>query len=103
MTGPGFTFGTIVRVNARLAAASILVLTGWAIWPDSAEWWGFGLLAVYLDLMAFALAMQAGRDALGLYARDRAIAALQREGEQAKADRLASADALVAKRMIGGR
>ena len=103
---PGLTgsaFGTILRINARLAFASALALLGWATWPASLDWVAFGFFSVFAWMAAFGLTVKSLRDMAALHARDKAIAALQAQGAVAKSDRLASDDALAGKGMVAGR
>lgn len=66
--------GAIWRINGLLLGASLLTVIAWAIWPSSPEWWGFGLLSIFLGLSVIGMLINAGQTMAKLYAREKAIA-----------------------------
>jgi hypothetical protein len=88
------SFGTVFRINMNLLGAFSYALIAWAIWPDSAKWWGFGLLSIALALAAPALLIRAIILMAKLYSRDKAIAAFEAANRIADPSELASDEAL---------
>jgi hypothetical protein len=85
---------TIITVNMQLLAACLSGIIAWAIWPESPEWWGLGLLSILLWLAALSGLGNAVRAAVGLYQREKTIAEYMALGGAPKSARLASLDDL---------
>ncbi|MEM9733637.1 MAG: hypothetical protein AAF903_09170 [Pseudomonadota bacterium] len=102
MNGLQPSFGVKLRINLHLFMAALSGLIAWAIWPDSLEWWGLGLIAIILWANSFGLLIKAVSDIIALYSRDETLAALAAQAKESKADNLADTDLLKAKGMIDG-
>ncbi len=88
------SFGSIVQINTHLLFAAISSVIAYAIWPTHPKWWGFGLLAVFLFVIATSSVIAAARTAFALYARDKVLAEFLAQGNKPKSATLAGDDAL---------
>ncbi len=86
--------GAIVTVNLQLLGACLFGFVAWAIWPDTPEWWGLGLLSILCGIAAFAGLANAVRAAIGLYCKEKVLADYMALGDAPKSARLASLDDL---------
>lgn len=94
MNGSHARLGTIVTVNLKTLAACLCGFMGWAIWPDTPEWWGLRWLSVILWLAALSGVVTAVGAALRLHRKERVLAEYMAQGGAPKSARLASLDDL---------
>jgi len=87
-------FGHIVAINVHSFAAVALGIGAWAIWPDTAKGWGFGVIAIMMAIGALSAAIRAIRTAIQLYGQSRLIAAYQEQGARPKSSHMASMETL---------
>lgn len=95
MRPPGKTpFGAVMAVNGKFLAAFLAGAVGWLCWPESSEWWQFGLLSAVLWLGAIGKFIEGISAIVKIYVREREIARLMALGRIDRPSELASDDAL---------
>lgn len=87
-------FETIIHVNLQLLGATVCGFSARVIWPSTPEWWGLGLLSIILGLAALTGIANAAKAMIGLYNRDRIIAAYMAQGGAPKSARLVTTEQL---------
>lgn len=87
-------FSSTVEINFNLLMGLGCGLVAWAIWPQTAEWWGLGVISGILWLGAFGSVARACRVIGKNYAREQAIADFMAQGPAPKSARMASLDDL---------
>lgn len=95
MTSFGQSIGQVIVINLKLAYSACLAGFAWYIWPtDNPEWWGLGIISIFLGLAALAQTLNALRDAMKVIIRERAAGAYGKRGGQPKSAKLAGDDDL---------
>ena len=94
MAAPLSRTAAIWRINVLGLTASLIGATAWSVWPETAEWWGFGVLAILLALGALQLVVQALGTAWRLFEHERAVAVFERHGREARSSQMATLDQL---------
>ncbi|GAB6843729.1 hypothetical protein HNR00_003409 [Methylorubrum rhodinum] len=99
---PAFTGsrGTVAAINGHFLLAFACGASAWLVWPQTPEWWGFGVLSIVLDVAAVSSLVKAVRAIVRLHARERAVAEFQALGPPPKSSQMASRAALVRMGMI---
>lgn len=90
MNGRTSHFGHMVRINRNLLGAALLAVLAALSWPESLEWWGFGLISIFCALAALSLAVGAARLMVQIYKKDQAVAVFLAQGKEPKASALVS-------------
>ena len=83
------TAGAIFVINIEFLYAAFLVWIAWLVWPETREYWGFGILSGLMGLggfLQFITTLGHIRDHLR---RDRSVRAYAAQGESPKGDRMA--------------
>ena len=84
----------IVGINLKLGGAVLCAIGSYAFWPDSIEWWGFGVHSVVLGMASAMSAIGALRDMKKLRQVEQALAAYHALGSGPKGAQIADADAM---------
>jgi glucose dehydrogenase len=92
--------GAVLRINTLLLGAVLLAATAWAIWPSSPEWWGFGLLSIFLGMATIAALIDAFRTMVKLHERQKIIARMEATARPAEQTEFADIEALKKAGMI---
>jgi membrane protein YdbS with pleckstrin-like domain len=79
-------FWDILRINFLLLLAVVCGTSAWFIWPDSLEWWGFGVISIILGTATFRLLYMA----FGLMYRVELFARYKKSRANPKSARLVS-------------
>lgn len=82
--------GTSVAINANFFCAAGFALTAWMIWPDSAAWWGLGLISVLLGLASLGCGKTAITMMIRRYEYERAVAVFETQGAGPKSSHTAT-------------
>ena len=95
MTSFGQSIGQVLLINLKLAYSACLAGFAWYIWPtDNPEWWGLGMISIFLGLAAFSLTFTALFDAAKVISKERETGAYGKRGERPKSAKLAGDDDL---------
>ncbi|MDJ0826431.1 MAG: hypothetical protein QNJ16_13075 [Rhodobacter sp.] len=86
--------GSVIAVNARLLLAALFVVVARQLWPDSPEWYGFGLISICLVGASVALAIDGFREMLRGLARKRTVESQTKDAVETKLSRPVSTDVL---------
>lgn len=90
----------IWKINLRFAGACVTGGIAWICWQiTSADWYGFGLLAVVMVLNAIALVITGIVETVGLILSRRRLARFRKLGGDPREDVLASVQDLKARGM----
>ncbi len=96
------SFGVIVRINAMFLSAAMFAAFAWWIWPSEAKYWGFGLLSIFMALVAVASLIDALKAIVSLYLRDKSLSECEARAKPQKNADLASDDVLAKAGVIDG-
>jgi hypothetical protein len=88
------TFGASVAINIKLLGSSLFAMSAWHFWPQTPEWWGFGLLSICLALGSIVALIGAVKLMLQVQKREKAIREYLSQGAAPKSSELASAQTL---------
>lgn len=88
------TFGASVAINIKLLGSSLFAISAWHLWPQTPEWWGFGLLAICLTLGSLVALIGAVKLMLQVQKREKLIREFLAQGSEPKSSELASAQVL---------
>jgi len=86
--------GLTWRINAHLLMSFACGFIAWAIWPQSAEWWGLGLIAIILCVGAIGEFIRAVKLMIARHGRDVALVDYEAQGGRPKSSRMVSTDDL---------
>ena len=81
--------GAIVGINVQLLGAFACGVIAWAIWPQTIEWWGLGLLSIILWCGAFSCLVTALKLMVTLHGRRRVLAEYMAQGGKPKSAQMA--------------
>lgn len=82
--------GTVVEINRQFLIACACGFIAWRIWPDSPEWWGFGLTSILLWLACASAIVNALRRIVGAYEQARVVRDFEAMGGAPKSSELAT-------------
>lgn len=85
---------SVLAINVHLLTASACGFVAWAVWPQSPEWWGFGVLSIVLAVGSVIAVGKALKEAAGLYRKAKAISDYVSQGSGPKPARMVSVDDL---------
>jgi hypothetical protein len=74
--------------------ASVCGFSAWALWPQTPEWWGLGVLSIMLSMATAGGLVSALKAMAGLYHRERVIADYMAQGGAPKSAQLATSEQL---------
>jgi hypothetical protein len=86
----GSSFGAIVVINMQLLSAFAYGAIAWAVWPQTIEWWGLGIISIVLGAAAPVALLNALRGIAALRMRRRALADYMAQGGTPKSAQMAS-------------
>lgn len=93
---------TAVSINTQFTVAVILGVVAWAIWPETAQWWGLGIMSVMFALASALCLKGAIAGMVRVYEHDRAIAEFAALGPEPKSSQVASRDQMKQAGMLDG-
>lgn len=94
--------GTVVEINRQFFIASACGFIAWRIWPESPEWWGFGLISILLWLACASAIANALRRIVDAYEQARVIGDFEAMGQAPKSSALATKEKMKKAGMIHG-
>lgn len=94
------SLGTVAAINGHFLLTFTCGASAWFVWPQTPEWWAFGVLSIFLTAAALSSLVKAVSAILRLHSRERAVAEFQALGQPPKSSQMASRAALVRMGMI---
>lgn len=91
---PGPNVRTIMKINLELLYAVVLAVLAWLCWPETAEYWGFGLVSILFGAAAAALVIRNIWEIWLQIMRDIAVGRFNRQGREPQSDGPGGDDAL---------
>ena len=86
----GSNIGAVAGINVQLFGAFACGVIAWAIWPQTLEWWGLGLISIILWCGAFSCLVTGLKLIATVHARRRALADYMAQGGTPKSAQMAS-------------
>ncbi|MCB1471022.1 MAG: hypothetical protein KDK08_28540 [Rhizobiaceae bacterium] len=83
-------FRSVAAININLLTSLACGFAAWAIWPQSAEWWGLGVLSIMLGLSAIVGVGKALSLMATLYNKGRVMNEYMAQGGKPKSAHMAS-------------
>ncbi len=93
-TSPEGRSQAIAGINIKLGGAVLCAIGSYALWPDSIEWWGFGVHSILLGMASVLSVMGAFHDMKKLRRVEQTLAAYRALGSGPKGAHMADADAM---------
>ena len=97
---PGREGNPAVAVNAGIIGALIFGTMSWLAWPQSAEWWGLGVISILFGAGAAGCLINALKAVYGSWQQRKTLALFMAQGGPQKAARLADTEMLKRAGMI---
>ena len=96
------SFGAALRINAMFLSAAMFATFAWWIWPSDVKYWGFGLLSIFMIVVAAVSVVEAFKAIVSLYLRDKSLRDYEARAKPQKDADMASDEALAKAGVIDG-
>ncbi len=94
--------GINFRINGLFLNAALCGSIAWWSWPSEPKYWGFGLLSIFMAVVAAASVVEALKAMVALYLRDKSLSDYEARAKPQKNADMASDEALSKAGVIDG-